>query len=101
MPIANPEVYAAMLDVAKQGSFAYPAINVSSSQTLNAALQGFAEAEAGSDAGLHRRLRPRLVHGAVRRCGASTPTISSAIRPRTSASNWCHVPQPPIGWWTR
>jgi fructose-bisphosphate aldolase class II len=47
MPIATPEVYAAMLDAAKAGSFAYPAINVSSSQTLNAALQGFAEA--GSD----------------------------------------------------
>jgi fructose-bisphosphate aldolase, class II len=47
MPIATPEVYTAMLDAAKQGSFAYPAINVSSSQTLNAALQGFAEA--GSD----------------------------------------------------
>jgi fructose-bisphosphate aldolase, class II len=47
MPVATPEVYAAMLDAAKQGSFAYPAINVSSSQTLNAALQGFAEA--GSD----------------------------------------------------
>ena len=27
------------------GAFAYPAINVTSSQTLNAALQGFAEAE--------------------------------------------------------
>jgi fructose-bisphosphate aldolase class II len=47
MPIATPEVYTAMLDAAKQGSFAYPAINVSSSQTLNAALQGFTEA--GSD----------------------------------------------------
>ena len=47
MPIATPEVYAEMLDAAKKGSFAYPAINVSSSQTLNAALQGFAEA--GSD----------------------------------------------------
>ncbi len=44
MPVATPEVYAAMLDAAKAGSFAYPAINVSSSQTLNAALQGFAEA---------------------------------------------------------
>ena len=39
MPVATPEVYAAMLDKAKEGSFAYPAINVSSSQTLNAALQ--------------------------------------------------------------
>jgi fructose-bisphosphate aldolase, class II len=47
MPIATPEVYAAMLDAAKERSFAYPAINVSSSQTLNAALQGFTEA--GSD----------------------------------------------------
>ena len=47
MPVATPEQYAAMLDTAKAGSFAFPAVNVSSSQTLNAALQGFAEA--GSD----------------------------------------------------
>ncbi|MDR2620423.1 MAG: class II fructose-bisphosphate aldolase [Propionibacteriaceae bacterium] len=47
MPIATPEVYAEMIDRAKAGRFAYPAINVTSSQTLNAALQGFAEA--GSD----------------------------------------------------
>jgi fructose-bisphosphate aldolase class II len=47
MPIATPEVYADMLDRAKAGAFAYPAINVSSSQTLNAAIRGFAEA--GSD----------------------------------------------------
>ncbi len=45
MPIASPEVYAQMLDTAKEKSFAYPAINVTSSQTLNAALRGFAEAE--------------------------------------------------------
>ncbi|GAA2586766.1 class II fructose-bisphosphate aldolase [Dactylosporangium fulvum] len=45
MPIASPDVYAEMLDRAKAGAFAYPAINVSSSQTLNAALRGFAEAE--------------------------------------------------------
>ena len=45
MPIATPEAYAEMLDRAKQGRFAYPAINVTSSQTLNAALRGFAEAE--------------------------------------------------------
>ncbi len=47
MPIATPEKYAEMLDAAKANSFAFPAINVSSSQTLNAALQGFADA--GSD----------------------------------------------------
>ncbi|MET7418076.1 class II fructose-bisphosphate aldolase [Dactylosporangium sp. NPDC005555] len=45
MPIASPDVYAEMLDRAKAGAFAYPAINVSSSQTLNAALRGFADAE--------------------------------------------------------
>src|SRR5262249_57529815 len=47
LPIATPEVYAQMLDRAKEHGFAYPAINVTSSQTLNAALQGFADA--GSD----------------------------------------------------
>ncbi len=47
MPIATPEKYAEMLDAAKSKSFAFPAINVSSSQTLNAALAGFSEA--GSD----------------------------------------------------
>jgi fructose-bisphosphate aldolase, class II len=45
MPIATPEVYAEMLDKAKRDRFAYPAINVTSSQTLNAALRGFTEAE--------------------------------------------------------
>ncbi|WP_335989642.1 class II fructose-bisphosphate aldolase [Glycomyces sp. MUSA5-2] len=45
MPIATPEEYNEMLDRAKAGSFAYPAINVTSTQTLNAALAAFAEAE--------------------------------------------------------
>src|SRR5256885_6841426 len=45
MPIASPDAYVEMLDRAKAGAFAYPAINVTSSQTLNAALRGFAEAE--------------------------------------------------------
>ena len=47
MPIATPEVYADMLDRAKAGAFAYPAINITSSQTATAAIRGFAEA--GSD----------------------------------------------------
>jgi fructose-bisphosphate aldolase class II len=45
--IATPEHYARMLDRAKAGRFAYPAVNVTSTQTLNAALRGFTEA--GSD----------------------------------------------------
>ena len=44
MPIATPEVYREMLDRAKAGAFAYPAINCTSSQTVVAALRGFAEA---------------------------------------------------------
>jgi fructose-bisphosphate aldolase, class II len=47
MPIATPEIYAQMFDRAKEHGFAYPSVNVTSSQTLNAALRGFAEA--GSD----------------------------------------------------
>src|SRR6266545_2232243 len=45
MPIATPETYAEMLDRAKAGGFAYPAINVTSSETLVAALRGFTEAD--------------------------------------------------------
>jgi fructose-bisphosphate aldolase, class II len=47
MPIATPEVYAEMLGRAKEYSFAFPAINCTSSETINAALKGFADA--GSD----------------------------------------------------
>ncbi|MBA1837863.1 class II fructose-bisphosphate aldolase [Corynebacterium sp. zg912] len=45
MPIATPEVYNQMLDTAKKGGFAFPAINCTSSETINAAIKGFAEAE--------------------------------------------------------
>lgn len=45
MAIATVETYADMIDRAKAGKYAVPAINVTSSQTLSAALQGFAEAE--------------------------------------------------------
>lgn len=45
MPIATPEQYAEMLDKAKKGGFAYPAINVSSSSTINSVLQGLSEAQ--------------------------------------------------------
>ncbi|MCW2533588.1 MAG: fructose-bisphosphate aldolase, class [Modestobacter sp.] len=47
MPIATPEVYADMIRRAKEGGFAYPAINCTSSETVNAAMRGFADA--GSD----------------------------------------------------
>jgi fructose-bisphosphate aldolase, class II len=47
MPIATPEAYADMLKRAKEGGFAYPAINITSSVSINAAIKGFADA--GSD----------------------------------------------------
>lgn len=47
MTVATPEQYSAMLAAAREGGYAFPAINVTSSQTLNAALQGLADA--GSD----------------------------------------------------
>ena len=47
MPVATPEQYAAMLDAAQQGGYAYPAINVTSITTINGALKAFSEA--GSD----------------------------------------------------
>jgi fructose-bisphosphate aldolase, class II len=47
MPIATPEVYAEMLGRAKEHSFAFPAINCVGSESINAALNGFADA--GSD----------------------------------------------------
>jgi fructose-bisphosphate aldolase, class II len=45
--LPTPDQYAEMLDGAAAGSYAFPAINVTSSQTLSAAMRGFAEA--GSD----------------------------------------------------
>jgi len=81
MPIATPEVYGEMLDRAKQNSFAYPAINVSSSQTLNAALAGFAEA--GSDGIIQ-----------VSTGGAeylSGPTIKDMVSGSVALAEYAHV----------
>ncbi len=45
MPVATPAQYAAMLDAAQKGGYAYPAINVTSLPTINGALKAFAEAK--------------------------------------------------------
>ena len=45
MPIATPAQFAQMLDTAQAGGYAYPAINVTSIITLNAAMKGFAESK--------------------------------------------------------
>jgi fructose-bisphosphate aldolase, class II len=44
--LATTEQYAAMLDAASTGGYALPAVNVTSSQTLNGTMRGFAEAGA-------------------------------------------------------
>ncbi len=45
MPIASTETYRAMLQSARERGFAYPALNVTGTESLNGALAGFAEAE--------------------------------------------------------
>jgi fructose-bisphosphate aldolase class II len=44
VPIASPDLYREMLDSARAGGWALPAINVTSSTTLLAAFEGFSEA---------------------------------------------------------
>ncbi len=81
MPIANPEVYAEMIKRAKDGSYAYPAINVTSSQTLNAALAGFAEA--GSDGIV------QVSTGGAEY--ASGPTIKNMVSGAVGLAEYAHV----------
>ena len=45
MPVANYKTYCAMLDRARAGRFAFPAINVTSLTTANAVLRGLAESK--------------------------------------------------------
>jgi fructose-bisphosphate aldolase class II len=81
MPIATPEVYAAMLDSAKANSYAFPAINITSSQTLNAALAGFAEA--GSDGII------QVSTGGADY--ASGPTIKNMVTGAVALAEYAHV----------
>lgn len=81
MPIASPEKYAEMLDAAKNGKFAYPAINITSSQTLNAALAGFAEA--GSDGII------QVSTGGAEY--ASGPTIKDKVTGAVALAEYAHV----------
>lgn len=81
MPIASPEKYAEMLDAAKAGKFAYPAINITSSQTINAALAGFAEA--GSDGII------QVSTGGAEY--ASGPTIKKMVDGAVALAEYAHV----------
>ncbi|MFT4217147.1 MAG: class II fructose-bisphosphate aldolase [Micropruina sp.] len=81
MPIATPEKYAEMLDAAKAGSFAFPAINITSSQSLNAAMAGFAEA--GSDGII------QVSTGGAEY--ASGPTIKHMVTGAVALAEYAHV----------
>src|ERR1700690_1134331 len=45
MPVADYNIYCEMLDRARSGRYAYPAINVTSLTTANAVLKGLAESK--------------------------------------------------------
>ncbi|MDG1702065.1 MAG: class II fructose-bisphosphate aldolase [Opitutae bacterium] len=45
MPVATPKQYAAMIDAAQKGNYAYPAVNITSLATINASLKAFADAK--------------------------------------------------------
>lgn len=45
MPVATPKQYEAMIEAAQKGNYAYPAVNVTSITTINAALKAFSEAK--------------------------------------------------------
>jgi fructose-bisphosphate aldolase class II len=81
MPISSPEKYAEMLDAAKSGSYAYPAINITSSQSIHAALAGFAEA--GSDGII------QVSTGGAEY--ASGPTIKHMVTGAVALAEFAHV----------
>jgi fructose-bisphosphate aldolase, class II len=81
MPIATAEIYAQMLDRAKEHGFAYPAINVTSSQSLNAALRGFAEAESDGIVQVSTGGADYL----------SGPTINDMVTGATALANFARV----------
>jgi fructose-bisphosphate aldolase, class II len=64
--IATTEQYAAMLDAASAGGYALAAINVTSSETLNGAMRGFAEAGADGIVQVTTGAAEFLSGGAVR-----------------------------------
>ncbi|MFC8518268.1 class II fructose-bisphosphate aldolase [Streptomyces sp. NPDC057257] len=107
MPIATPEVYNEMLDRAKAGKFAYPAINVTSTQTLHAALRGFAEAESdgiiqistGGAEFLGGQYSKEMVTGAV--ALAEFSHIVAAKYPVTVALHTDHCPKDKLDGYVR
>jgi fructose-bisphosphate aldolase, class II len=80
MPIATPAQYREMIDAARAGGFAYPAVNVSSSETLNAALRGFGEARSDGIV--------QLTTGAARYLSGSTGDMAAGAQ---ALAEFAHV----------
>ena len=115
MPLATPRQYAAMLDAAADGGYAYAAINVTSSETLNAALRGFKLANADGivqlsvggaeylsgaavqDALLGARALANYAHESPRRAPSSSPSTPITARRRASMIGCCHCWPNPSG----
>ena len=116
MPLATPRQYAAMLDAAADGGYAYAAINVTSSETLNAALRGFKLANADGivqisvggaeymsgaavqDALLGARALARYAHDrSPRRARSWSPCTPITARRRTSTIGCSHCWPNPSG----
>jgi len=97
MGIPTTEQYAAMLDAAAAGAYAYPAVNVTSSQALNAAIRGFAEAgsdgivEVTTGAGEYLAGAPRDAARGARALGAFAHEVADAY-PVTIALHTDHCP---------
>ena len=101
MPIASPEVYAEMLGRAKEHSFAFPAINCVGSESVNAAIKGFADAGAvrgkcgSSEVGENATSALRMIDQVSRPYGVSSvaaidsgaPVMSMMDRKTVAASS--------------
>ena len=98
MSVPDSEQYMQMLDAAAEGGYAYPSVNVTSTETLNAALRGFAEAESdgmvqlstggaaylsGAAVG-HKEIGARALAAVAREVSANLPS-SSPSTPTTAA----------------
>ena len=93
MPIATPDVYNEMLDRAKERGYAYPAINCTSSETLNAAIRGYAEAGSDGIVQISTGGPPAPSTGGARPpCDHWSPTLSSSRRSRAAGRCWTTWP---------
>jgi fructose-bisphosphate aldolase class II len=105
--IATSEQYGAMLDAAADGRYALPAVNVSSSETLNGALRGFAEAGSDGIVQITTGAAEFLSGGAVRdmalgaRALAEYAHVLAARYPVAVALHTDHAPPDKLGAFVR